>query len=340
MRPEEDIVRLVRLLEQTQWTHQIEDRNYKAYPVITRSDLRNIKMEKGLYRSKTSGSTGEPVTVEKTYSDYIWYVATNIREVQWRKWDVTKNKAVIRADGAGKPDVDSWQMPREVYPVQGKTFMYGCAPIPEIQKWLEHKDPHYIHSYPSVLNHLNLARIPNLIDVKSTGEKGGTMYSSAECGTIAIQCPDNPKNWHVMENQIVEVDENNNLIITTITNKYIKRYRHGDVVTLGACDCGRKLQTITDIQGRVRNMFTMPDGTKKWPLIGARTFHEKYGIRQFKAVQTALGRIELQVVAPKIVNESDLSDEVRASIEADVEVRIVYVESFPDYKHEEFVSLL
>ncbi|NCA15018.1 MAG: hypothetical protein EBS89_13000, partial [Proteobacteria bacterium] len=178
-----------------------------------------------------------------------------------------------------------------------------------------------------------------LIDVKGTGELGGTMYSSEECGTIAIQCPDNKQSYHVMENQIVEVDDDGGIIITTLTNPYIRRYKHGDHVELGSCTCGRKLQTITKIHGRVRNMFALPDGSKKWPLIGSRTFHEKYGIEKFKCVQWSYGSVELQIVAPK-VDEEALKREVRDCLEADVQVAVTYVESFPNYKHEEFVSMV
>ena len=76
------------------------------------------------------------------------------------------------------------------------------------------------------------------------------MYSSEECGTIAIQCPDNTNMMHVMENIIVEVETDGSVLITTTTNPYIKRYKHGDNIELGECTCGRTLQTIKKINGR------------------------------------------------------------------------------------------
>lgn len=340
MNVDDHIIQLVDILEKSQWDHQINDKYYKPYPVITRADLRRIPMEKGQFACRTSGSTGEPVTVQKTFFDYIWYVATNIREMRWRNWDVTKNLAIIRPDFIGKKDEDNWRLPRKLYPVQGQVFCYHYDTIPKIQAWLEAKNPHYIQAYPSILKQLDLSRIPNLLDTKSTGELGGTCYSSEECGTIALQCPDNSRNWHVMENQIVETDVDNNLIITTITNKYIKRYKHGDVVVLGSCTCGRTLQTITEIRGRVRNFFVMPDGSKKWPLVGSRTFYEKFGIEQFKVIQKALMDVELQIKAPKVAEEGDLVREVQQALGLEVNVSVVYVESFPNYKHEEFVSLV
>ena len=138
-------------------------------------------------------------------------------------------------------------------------------PIKELQSWLEEINPHYVHARPSILKELDLTKLTNFIDSKSTGELGGTMFSSEESGTIAISCPDNPSVYHVMENIIVETDDEGAAIITSLTNPYIKRYKHGDHIELGECNCGRTLQTIKTIHGRVRNMLILPNGDKKWP---------------------------------------------------------------------------
>lgn len=338
MTAEDEIIRVLNLLEESQWKYKPNFDSVKNLPILTRKDLRKIKQKKGLYNTKSSGSTGEPVSVEKTAADYIWYLATNIREMIWRKWDVSRNQAVIKGAIATKT-IESWGLPRKLFPVQGKIYTTGYKPSKELQDWLESVNPHYIHCLPSIAKTLDLNKITNLIDIKGTGELGGSMYSSEECGTIAIQCPDIKQNYHVMENQLVEVDTDGGILITTHTNPYIKRYKHGDHVELGTCDCGRTLQTITKIYGRVRNMFSMPDGSKKWPLIGSRTFYEKYGIEKFKCIQWSYTNVELQIIAGK-VDEEALSKEVKECLEADVDVKITHVDSFQNYKHEEFVSMI
>ena len=323
-----------------QWIYKQDVNIVSSCPVIDRKCLRNTKMQKHLYACKTSGSTGEPVTVEKTEQDWLWYMATNIREFLWRKWDFTKNVAVIRGD-VKVHDQQSWGLPDFLAPVQGKRYLMNFAPIREIQKWLEEKNPHYIQCYPSIVKQLDLSKITNLIDVKGTGECGASMFSSEECGTIAIQCPDNRENYHVMENQIVEVDSNNNMIISTMTNPYIRRYKNGDCIELGECTCGRTLQTITKIYGRVRNMFVLPNGDKKWPLIGSRDYYDKFGIKRFKAIQKSLTELELQIICnPLGDRESELKKLVLDWLNSPVNVTISYVDSFPHYKHEEFVSLV
>jgi phenylacetate-CoA ligase len=143
-----------------------------------------------------------------------------------------------------------------------------------------------------------------------------------------------------MENQIVEVDNDGALIITTTSNNYIRRYKHGDHIELGRCNCGRRLQTITNIKGRVRNMLTLPNGDKKWPMIGSLEF-EKFGIKRFKMIQTKLDEFELNIICEPLGElEIDLINLVKEKIGFEINVIINYVNEFSNYKFEEFVSLV
>jgi phenylacetate-CoA ligase len=336
-----DVQMILKSFEVSQWSHKTNFDLVKNLPVITREDFRKIKQQPGLYTSKTSGSTGESVIIQKTYQDYVLYLATNIRELRWRKWDFSKNLAIIRAR-FNKEDKVGWGVPLTLEPRQGMTFMIGFEPISVLQKWLEEKNPHYLHCTPSIVAQLDLSKITNLIDVKGTGEKGGSMYSSEECGTIAIECPDNKDVYHVMENIIVEVDEDGGIIVSNLTNPYVRRYKHGDHIELGQCNCGRTLQTIKTIHGRVRNMLVLPNGDKKWPLFGTRDIHDKFNIKRFKVIQTTLSDLEVQIIADKLSSEKN-DEFIRLIIDSvgePLNVTIKYVESFPNYKFEEFVSLV
>ena len=337
---ESDVKNVLDSFDRTQWNHRANYQRIKNLPILTREDLRKIDMKPDFYMSKTSGSTGEPITVQKTYADFVWYLATNIREMIWRKWDFSKNLAIIKP-GSLTEDKNDWGIPKNIVQNQGKCFKIGYEPISILQKWLEEKQPDYLNCSPTIVKQLDFSKL-NLIDIKGTGEMGGSMYSSEECGTIAIQCPDNPSVKHVMENIICEVDTDGGIIITSLTNNYIRRYKHGDHIELGECNCGRKLQTITNIKGRVRNMFIMENGDKKWPLFGSRDYYEKYGIKRFKAIQTDIGKIELQLESNQLTNiqEEEIKSTMNIYIGCTVEVTIKYVNSFPNYKFEEFVSLV
>ena len=335
-----DVGSLLQLLEHSQWQHRPELNALTGLGLTSRQDLRGMAMAPGFYRCKTSGSTGEPVIIEKTYSDYIWYMATSIRALHWRRWDVSRNVAIIKPL-AYREDRDSWGIPASLEPVQGRMFVIGSEPISALQAWLEDKKPHYLMAPPTIVSRLDLSRIPGFIDWKGSCEVGGSTYSSEECGTIAIECPDNRSVLHVMENQLVETDAEGGLVITTLTNPYIRRYRHGDKIEFAHCSCGRGLQAIGRVKGRIRNMYVLPSGDKMWPVFGSKYYAERFGIERFKIVQTAIGQIELQLISrPLGRQEQELIALVRQHLDPAVCVAIRYVDAFPDYKFEEFVSLL
>jgi phenylacetate-CoA ligase len=333
---DKDVKDLLNYLEKSQWMFVPNFMSVSSLKIMTRDDLRKVEMKDDVGVNKTSGSTGEPVTVGKSYADFVWYTATSIREFRWMKWNFTKNIAVIKA-GNQETDNEGWGISKSIEPVQGRRFTSDLKPISELQKWLEEKNPHYIHCLPSVFKQIDTSKISNFIDWKGTGEVGGKAYSSEECGIIALTCPDNPSVYHVMENQIVEVDTDGALIITTTSNKYIKRYKHGDHIEMGKCTCGRRLQTIKKIHGRVRNMMILPNGDKKWPLIGSLEY-ESFGIKKFQMVQTKIDELELSIIfEPLGERETDLIKVVNKWVGVPVNVIIKYVDSFPNYKFEEFI---
>jgi len=332
----DDLKKLIASFESSQWNY-IPNLSYASqFPIMSKSDLRQIKMQKGVFTSKTSGSTGEPLSIEKTYDDYVWVTAANIREIKWRGWDVSKNIAVV-SHNFKKEDIDSWGISKEIYPNQGKGFLINNQPISVIQTWLEEKNPHYIVCFPSIKEQLDLSKISNFIDWKGTGEIGGTQYSSEECGVIAIQCPDNPSVMHVMENLIVE-EYKSSLLITSLTNPYIKRYAIQDCAEITTCTCGRNLQAITNVKGRIRNMFVLPNGDKKWPMFGSKEF-DRFGIIRYKAIQKSLEELELQIIATE-VDEEALKAVVIEWLGSPINITIKYVNEFPNYKFEEFVCLI
>lgn len=327
-------------LEKSQWTHIPDFKSLEKYPITSKDDVRSMKMDKHFYTTRTSGSTGEPLVLEKTYQDAVWYQAATARQFKWKGWDTSKTIGIIRA-GVKQDIVDDWGINGMIFPNQGKRYQTGILPISELQEWLEKNNPHYIYCLPSIFKEIDTTRISNFIDWQGTGELGGTIYSSEECGIIALQCPDNPSVMHVMENIILEVKEDESAIVTNLSNPYIKRYKHGDHLVMGECFCGRTLQTIKEIKGRVRNMLILPNGDKRWPLIGSLEYYERFGIKRFKAVQTSINDLEIQIISdPLGEKEEDLIRLVKEYIGSPIDVTIKYVDDFPNYKFEEFISLV
>lgn len=327
-------------LERSQWTHRPDFTSLEKYSVTTKDDIRSMKMNKHFYTVRTSGSTGEPLILEKTYQDAIWYQAATSRQFKWKGWDTSKTIAVIKP-GIKEEVSDNWGINKLIFPEQGRRYQIGMLPISDLQKWIERNNPHYIYCLPSIFRELDVSKISNFIDWHGTGELGGTTYSSEECGMIAIQCPENPSVMHVTENIIIETEEDGSAIITSLSNPYIKRYKHGDHLVMGECTCGRTLQTIKEIKGRIRNMLVLPNGDKKWPLIGSLKYYKEFGIKRFKAVQTSLDHVEIQIISePLGEKENYLIQLAKDHLDCKIDISIKYVEGFKDYKFEEFVSLV
>lgn len=322
--------------------NQYRPRNFSALipdvPVLTREALRKIKVDKSGVFSTSSGSTGQPVTVQKSFKQRLWFKATNQRELLWRGWDVSKKMAVITAK-IDSPKVGLWRNNPYLFP--DATGQVHTHPLKgDLQGWLNESSCEYLHTYPSIAESLDTSK---LVDVKSTGERGGTMYSCEEMGTIGIECPENPDVYHVMENIIVELDDANNIIVTDLAHPYLKRYLIGDKGEWGTCSCGRKLQTLNkDVLGRVRNMAVAADGSKFWPVFGTIKFNEAApNLIRCQAIQTSLSAMVLKVEGDITRDEEHSIIEVMTkSLGNDYSYRIEKVSGFPEGKFEEFVCLI
>lgn len=333
-----EVFELVRQLEKSQFQYRNHNALIPSSPVISRPDLRSIRIDPALPSTSTSGSTGEPVTVQKTREQYLWMQAANIRELLWRRWDTSKNLAVVTAK-IQKTGVAPWLInPYLFKQAVGKVFTHPLRG--NLQDWLDETACEYLFSYPSVINTLDTSRF---LDIKSTGERGGTMYSCEEVGVIAIECPDNPDVYHVMENIIVEIDKQDDIIVTDLTHPYLKRYKLGDRGEFGRCRCGRKLQTLKkDVLGRVRNMAVAPDGSRFWPLFGTTAFSAiAPNLKRCQAVQTSVQEIVLRVEGDITADEEIAIKQVMRERLGDAyQFQVDRVAGFPEGKFEEFVCLV
>ncbi|MEA2825849.1 MAG: hypothetical protein QOG43_288 [Actinomycetota bacterium] len=199
--------------------------------------------------------------------------------------------------------------------------------------WLVGVDPHYLLTLPSNLvglaQHFRATgrRLPRLRDVRTLGEVVGPevrrlarevfgvdvtdMYSAVELGYVALQCP-TAETYHVQsEVTCVEVvddegrpcrpGQTGRVIATPLHNfaQPLIRYESGDVAEVGEpCPCGRRLPVLTRILGRQRNLLTLPNGERFWPLY-APAWKGVDAIRQIQIVQHDLEHIQVRIVGPR-----------------------------------------
>lgn len=332
--------------------------------------------------TQTSGSTGEPVKVARTALCQQFWSAYGLREHIWWARNFSTSLFVIRANL--NPQFiaqQDWGPPATFLAPTGAGYAASMSlSTNEMALLIKELKPGYLLAYPSVLADLinqyrDWGAAPQgLLQVRTMGEtltpalrrrvaaewKVGVTdtYSSQEVGVIAMQCPSG--SYHTMaENLLVEVlrkdgspcaaGETGDVVVTDLHNYATPmiRYAIGDVAEVGGpCGCGRQLPTLSRIGGRVRNLITYPDGSKRWPRVGFTRFTEIAPIKQYQVVQHAVDRLEVRLVCTPLSphQEEALRSVILTALECSFPLHFTYwpagIPKPGNGKHEEVVSLL
>ena len=287
--------------------------------------------------AKTSGATGEPVTVRKTAINRLFWSAFTIRDHLWHARKFSNRMSSIRANISKYVDAKDWGAPvRNLFTSGEAQGIPITTDIREQLRLLRRFRPELLIIYPNNLDALVTIwedegfDLTSLCHIKTIGETVSDElrsrvkkitglgiednYSSQEAGTIAIQCPASGL-YHVMsEALIVEVlkergepcdeGEIGRVMVSDLHNLAtpLIRYDIGDYAEPGPlCSCGRGLPTLKRIWGRERNLVRLPDGSRNWPLVGFHSFDTVAPVRQYQLIQTALDEIEFRIVTDREV---------------------------------------
>ncbi|MDZ4818930.1 MAG: phenylacetate--CoA ligase family protein [Planctomycetota bacterium] len=336
-------------------------------------------------RSTTSGSTNQPVTTISTgLTELFWRVLT-LRDHFWHRRDFSQSLAAIRyvqtAKSSNEMRKENWGPATQGVLTTGPAFLLSIqSTIEEQVRWLLRTNPGYLLSYPSAL--LAIARslekqnekLPALQGLRTFGEilepecraicqkilnvKIVDMYSSQEVGYIALQCPEH-EHYHIQsENLLVEIldeagqqcqaGQTGRVVITTLHNfaMPLLRYDIGDYAEVGEpCPCGRGLPVLKRILGRQRNLLTMPDGQRRWPLFNAGEWPEELPpFFQFQVIQRSTEQIDVLVVRDKPfspLEEATVRRYMQQTLGHSFEITVHVVEAIPRSrtgKFEDFIS--
>lgn len=329
----------------------------------------------------SSGSTGEPVVVRKTAVNALFWYALTMREMFWHQAPFNRRFSAIRATTPEQRVLPDWGQPVGLFFETGEAQVLPISSdAAQLLTWLTAFQPHILLVYPGVLSALETAArargtpLSSLMLIQTVGEmlpadvralamktfgcKVIDNYSAQEVGIVAQQCPDSDL-YHVTDEAVlVEVlDDAGNpcppgvagrAVITDLHNLAtpIIRYEIGDYVEYAEpCPCGRGLTTLRRIAGRERNLVTLPDGTKHWPLVGFAQFRDAAPVLQYQIVQETLERLEMRLVVERPLSASEedaLREIVRSAIGYRFEIRFAYYsDALPrpaNGKFEEFVS--
>lgn len=228
--------------------------------------------------------------------------------------------------------------------------------------------PGYLLTAPSMMLGLarycldNDIRLPGLLGARTLGESLADglretcraawgvplvdMYTCQEAGYLALQCPEHEL-YHVQsENVLLEVvdadgrpcgpGEIGRVLITSLNNfaTPLIRYELGDWAEVGEpCPCGRGLPTLRRILGRTRNLLRLPDGTRRWALLGiepGQRLRELAPLELMQMVQTGLEDIEVRLVMQRPLTASEqqaLTEAIHGNLGYPFRLSFEYVDS-------------
>jgi len=235
-------------------------------------------------------------------------------------------------------------------------------------EWLTRHQPDYLLTFPSVAMELlrgSLAgggrptRLRQVITISEMvppdlpslcrevwGAGTADIYSAREVGTMALQCPETGR-YHVQsEGVLLEIlddagrpcapGEVGRVVVTSLHNfaQPVIRYDIGDYAVAGdACRCGRGLPVLDRILGRFRNMLTLPDGRRVWPLLSEARYRPLAPVRQYQVVQTSRAALEVRLVVERPLSAEE-EERLRAMVlesigHAGFDLAFTYHDSIP-----------
>ena len=298
----------------------------------------------GVSVATTSGSTGQPVRVERANALYApLYEALLWTEVLWHGRDPTRKVAVL---GSGLKDRSqpSWG------PFYALNGWHGTCVVRKLDErpmmshlaWLVEQRPDYLKCSPFVASELAQLALSHGITLplqqiaiqservtpsqrriclEAFGAKIVDRYSCEETGLIAIQCPEHD-HLHVLNATVLLeiVDEEGRpcvpgqvgRVLLTSLHSFampIIRYDLGDLAEWGEpCPCGMTLPVIKRLWGRQRHRALLATGELlPMPFLGD-DLGKVTALREFKITQYKGGELDLQVKTSRPLTPGELEE--------------------------------
>lgn len=322
----------------------------RQLPELTREDLRqagsamrarwpNCAADK-IFTVTTSGSTGQPVQVEK-HVDYYFSLdqALALLEMDWFQRDPTKSIAYIGPQVADSV-LPTWGGIYEALGYRGAYYQRNFLdkPMESHLDWLAAVRPAYLKCSPHLAVQLasralstgQTVPVDQLISMSESvsprqrllchqgfGAKIVDRYSTEETGMIALQCPHHD-HLHVIDSAVVLeiVDDAGALcppgrvgrvLVTALTSfaQPIIRYDVGDLAEYGSCDCGITMPVIKRVWGRTRTSIKVPGrGLIPMGFIGD-DLGEIRVIQSFRLRQYDDAQLELELVVERPLSAAE-----------------------------------
>ena len=320
----------------------------------------------------TSGSTGQPFTyyVDKQQLEFRWAATlrgmemTNYKfgDKQARLWHQTIGLSRIQII---KEYLDAFFTRRKFFPV----FEIKQKNIDKMIKKLSKYKPILIDGYAEAINlcaryisskeKLSNKKMSVISSAQMLPQHSRELiennlncevydkYGSREFSGIAYECNKHFGHHVVAENYIVEIlkdkkpakeNEVGEIVITDLNNYCMPliRYRIGDLAkSLGtkACDCGRGLPLIGDIQGRVQSIIIGANGKYLPGTYFSHLFKDfEFIVQQYQVIQTKVDVIDIKIVKALRFEENlfnKLIDTISNTLGKQTKININFVKNIP-----------
>lgn len=286
----------------------------------------------GVFPYTTGGSSGEPLIFHFGRSRQAADAAGRLRARRW--WGVEPGAREVYLWGApvelSKTDRIKTLRDRFVNQLLLNAFEMSPARMDDYLDAIARWNPEAIYGYASSLallaSHAEARglkpRLPALRVVATTGEPlfphqreiiervfgvpAAVEYGARDAGLMALESPDGVL-LQMSETHIIEVlDEagqpadEGEVVITSLVSEAqpFIRYRTGDVARRGQRNDpgGRSLQVLDAVVGRQTDFIVTADGRVMHALAVIYVLRATPGVAQFKIIQHAIDRIEVNVV--------------------------------------------
>lgn len=344
-----------------------------SIPITSKKDLQSCPPEKIVSQSvnhkylithKTSGSTGEPTVVRRTWFEECLLNIFYYRAMHSFGLRMTDKIATVVRKKPIPPR--NYQVPKKVLNAFRlyRHITIDCLQAPEhIFRLLRHLNPDILSGFPGALSQiaevigdsgtiqprfvvtggevLNLA-MRRLIS-STFGVPLFDTYRCHECNVIGWECLQTGEYHTCDDGVIVEIlnngrssqqGERGEVVITNLHSFAMPfiRYRLGDIVKKGleTCHCGLPFSTIKEIQGRMIDYFILPSGRLLHPYeIVGNILHDHFSwISKYQLIQETAYKIILKVVPSRIPKPQMLAQikkSATAILEGDVDFQIIPV---------------
>ncbi|MCB9851756.1 MAG: phenylacetate--CoA ligase family protein [Phycisphaerales bacterium] len=287
----------------------------------------------GLFESTTGGSTGEPLRFYMCRDRQAADQAARARTRRWFGIEPGSRELYLWGSPVELRNTDRFKRLRDRLTNHLLLDAFDMSPrtMDVHLARLDAFDPAHVFGYPSSLATLSRhamergrsLQTPSLKAVFTTGEVLAPAdraaieetlsvpvvdgYGSREAGFIAHQCPEGA--YHVtMESVIVELLDDRGeaaasgeIVVTHLDGRGMPlvRYRTGDRARRrdGVCECGRGLECLERIEGRLTDSLRRVDGGTAHALSVIYVLRDMPEVRQFRIEQRADMSLDVEIVA-------------------------------------------